>query len=144
MEQDVEERNQQRDRETIEQRRKEVANDRDRHAPGVRAQVGEKPSIDWRLHLIRVIVLGRLAKLMRCPPSPVPPPATQLSARSEQRQRENYFFGRHAAVQERSAITALVLAQLGRIDEEAIAAGEQSVATGAATRQSQHVLIREQ
>src|SRR5438132_13792580 len=76
MKQDVQKRNQQRDRETVEQRSKQVANDRDRHAPGVRAQIGEKPSIDWRLHLIRVTVLGRLAKLMRCPPSLFPLPSS--------------------------------------------------------------------
>src|SRR5207237_2834520 len=113
----------------------------DRHAPGVGAQIREQLLIDWRVHWIRV---WALAKLVRCSRFPLPASRNDLPARSEQRQRENYFFWRHAAVKERSAIAALVLAQLGRIDEEAIAAGEQSVATGAATRQSQHVLTREQ
>src|ERR1700687_1337743 len=67
-----------------------------------------------------------------------------LPARSEQRQRENYFLGRHAPVKERSAIAALVLAQLRRIDEEAVVGGEESISAGAAPRQSQRVLAREE
>src|SRR5580765_4544701 len=63
---------------------------------------------------------------------------------SEQRQRQNYFLRRHAAVEERSAIAALVLAQLRRIDEETIVGREQSIPTSSPTRQAQHVFIREQ
>src|SRR6202011_5005568 len=62
----------------------------------------------------------------------------------EQRQRENYFLGRHAPVKERSAIAALVLAQLRRINEETVVGGEQRISAGAAPRQSQHVLARKQ
>ena len=95
MKQDVEERNQQRDRKTIEQRREQVADDGDRHAPGVGAQIREQLLIDWRVHWIRV---WALAKLVRCSRFPLPASRNDLPARSEQRQRENYFFGRHAAV----------------------------------------------
>src|SRR6476659_10023868 len=63
---------------------------------------------------------------------------------SEQRQRQNYFLGRHAAVEERSAIAALILAQLRRINEETIIRREQSISAGAAPRQPQHVFVREQ
>jgi len=44
--QDVEERDQQGDREAVEQRRDEVRHDRDRHAPEMRAQERKKPLID--------------------------------------------------------------------------------------------------
>src|SRR5438552_11867007 len=98
MKQDVQKRNQQRDRETVEQRSKQVANDRDRHAPGVRAQIGEKPSIDWRPHWIRVTVLGLAREVDALASVPLPSSLFPLPARSEQRKRENYFFGRHAAV----------------------------------------------
>ena len=47
VEEDVEERDQQRDRKAVEQRREQVACDRDRHPPRVRAQVREKPLADW-------------------------------------------------------------------------------------------------
>src|SRR4030095_16992199 len=63
---------------------------------------------------------------------------------SEQRQREDYFLGRHATVQERSPVAALILAQLRRIDKETVIRGEQSVTAGAPARQPQHVVLREQ
>src|SRR6266550_1655578 len=50
MEQDVEERNQQRDCEAIEQRREQVGHDRDAHAPGVRAQEGNELLVDGLVH----------------------------------------------------------------------------------------------
>ena len=43
----------------------------------------------------------------------------------EQRDRQDHFLGRHAAVEERAAVAGLVLAQLGGIDEEAVARGQQ-------------------
>src|SRR6185436_13993580 len=82
-------------------------------------------------------------------PSPVPRPpsryprAIDLPPRRKQCQRQNHFLGRYTAVQKGSAVTALILAQLGGINEEAIVGGEQSVATGSPPRQPQHVFVRE-
>src|SRR5882757_6899344 len=76
------------------------------------------------------------------PPSRFPLPA--LPAWRKQRQRQNHFLRRHAAVKERSAIPALVLAQLGRVDEETIVGRQQSISTRPATWQTQHILVREQ
>src|SRR3954465_4939637 len=78
--------------------------------------------------------------------SRLPPPASlnRLPSWSKQGQRQNHFLRRHAAVEERAAVPALVLAKLRRIDEEAVVGREQGVAAGAATRQPQHVLAREQ
>src|SRR6266550_5137387 len=67
-----------------------------------------------------------------------------LPARSKQRQRENYFLGRHAAVEERSAIAALVLAQLRRIDEETVIGRQQRIPARAAAWKAQHVFAREE
>src|SRR5262249_36976670 len=64
--------------------------------------------------------------------------------RRQQRQRENALFRRDASVQERPTIPTLVLAQLGRIHEEAVTPGEQGVRSEAATRQPKHLLAREQ
>ena len=72
-----------------------------------------------------------------------PPVDGHLRLRRQQSERENHFLRRHAAVEERAAITALVLAQLGRIDEEAVVRREQRVAAGAASRKTQIVLVRE-
>src|SRR5438045_517884 len=66
--------------------------------------------------------------------------ASGLPAWCKQRQRQNHFFGRDAAVQERPPIAALVLAELGWIDEEAIIRGEQRISARATTREPQHIL----
>ena len=50
---------------------------------------------------------------------------TSAVTRGQQRDREDHFLGRDAAVEERAAIAGLVLPQLGGIDEEAIARGQQ-------------------
>src|ERR1051326_8580859 len=62
------------------------------------------------------------ARPSRTPRSTGPPPAT---ARREQGDREDHLFRRHAAVQKRAAISRLILAQLGGIDEEAVRRREQ-------------------
>src|SRR4051812_43173704 len=65
------------------------------------------------------------------------------TARREQRYREYHFFGTYAAVQIRTAIALLILAQLGRVDEEAVAGRQEHVAGGACSpRQAQNGLIR--
>src|SRR5689334_23704916 len=57
------------------------------------------------------------ARPSRTPRSADPPPAPP---RREQGDREDHFFRRHAAVQERPAVARLILAQLRGIDEEPV------------------------
>ena len=69
---------------------------------------------------------------------------TWLPLRREQRHGQDALLRRHAAVQERAAIPALILPQLRRIDEEAVARREQRVRAQPAPRQLERVLVLEQ
>src|SRR5687767_15119821 len=64
--------------------------------------------------------------------------------RSQQCEREDDFFRRDSAVQERAAVPALVFTQLGRIHEEAVAGGEQRVRPVAFLRQLDGCLAGEE
>src|SRR5687767_6233968 len=70
--------------------------------------------------------------------------AATWSFRSQQRDRQNALFGGHATVQKRPAISALILAQLRGIDEEAVGHGEQRVGPEAAARKPQQILVRKE
>src|SRR6185503_15944147 len=69
---------------------------------------------------------------------------TSLSFRREQRHGEDALLRRHPTVQERAAIAALILPQLGGIDEEAVAGREQGVRSHAPARQLERILVLEQ
>src|SRR4029079_1562553 len=69
---------------------------------------------------------------------------TWLPFRREQRHGEDALLRRHATVQEGAAIPALILPQLGGIDEEAVPRGEQRVCPPAAARQLERILVPEQ
>src|SRR5690349_7637096 len=60
----------------------------------------------------------------------------------QQRNREDALFRRHAAMEERPAISALIFAQLGGIDEEPVRHGQQRVGAESAPRQPQQILVR--
>jgi hypothetical protein len=68
--QDVEERNEQRDREAVEERGGEIANYRDRHAPPVGAQKGQKLVVDACRHYRRGVssASGRITSSGVTPP----------------------------------------------------------------------------
>src|SRR5690242_13023266 len=65
------------------------------------------------------------------------------SARSEQRHGQDALLWRDAAMEEGATITALILAQLRRVDEKGVARGEQRVRSKPAARQLQRILIGE-
>src|SRR5437016_3362006 len=100
MEENVEERNQQRDREAVEQRREKIRCDGDSHAPRVRAKERKQPAVGRHL----------------------PPRGWR-----QERERKDYFLGSDSAVEEGAAVPALILAQLGRVNKKAVAGGEQRV-----------------
>src|SRR5688572_30946038 len=66
------------------------------------------------------------------------------SFRRQQRDGQDALLGSHAAVQERSAIPALILAQLRRVDEETVRHCEQRVGAESPPRETQQILVREQ
>src|SRR6185437_448761 len=59
---------------------------------------------------------------------------TCLTARREQRDRQDDLFGGHAAVEKRTAVARLIFAQLGRIHEKRVAHGQERVAAQSAPR----------
>jgi len=76
------------------------------------------------------IEYGRNSDSSRAPPPP-PPRSLARAARRQQRDRQDHLLGRRAAVQECAAIARLVLPQLRRIHEEAVARREQQPHTEA-------------
>src|SRR5256884_6860850 len=78
------------------------------------------------------------ARSSRTPLSARPLPA---AARREQRDRQDHFLRRHAAVQKRAAISGLILAQLGGIDEEAVRGREQEPHAETHARQAEGLQV---
>src|SRR5207302_753041 len=72
------------------------------------------------------------------PRSPRTPPA---APRREQRDRQDHFFRRHATVQKRAAISGLIFAQLGGIDEEAVRGREQQPHAETHARQAEGLQV---
>src|SRR2546429_1801630 len=86
---------------------------------------------------------SRVLRLISARPSRTPLSARPLpaAARREQRDRQEHFFRRSAAVQERAAISGLILAQLGGIDEEAVRGREQEPHAETHARQAEGLQV---